>query len=135
MLLKRPMIPEFSSLNTISIVSLEDTHDSNITIKKEQAEAKQNLIEPFYISMDLHPQNNTLNEPVLIDSGANLNILLYEVWEALGKPRLIPTLMCIQNFSKIKTPILGTIFMKICNYHVLMIAILDWIALIISNTL
>ena len=48
-------------------------------------DTNQSFTEPFHIGLDLHTLKNTITERALIDSGADLNILSYEVWEALGK--------------------------------------------------
>ena len=96
-------LPPYVPLCPISVVSAKDTCDTDLREGKiihpraRKNDTNQNFTEPFHIGLDLHTLKNTITEPALIDSGADLNILSYEVWEALGKPRLIPTPMCIHH--------------------------------------
>ena len=49
----------------------------------------------------------------LIDSGADLNILSWNVWEAMGNPELTPTSINFVGFSANTTACLGKILLKV----------------------
>ena len=49
----------------------------------------------------------------LIDSGADLNIISWDVWEAMGNPELTPTSINFVGFSANTTACLGKILLKV----------------------
>ena len=78
-------LPSYVPLCTISVVSAKDTCDTKLQDGKlmhpraRQNDTNQNFTEPFHIGLDLHTLKTTIIEPAIIDSGADLNILSYEV--------------------------------------------------------
>ena len=70
--------------------SIQPQQGHLMTIRTKQIDVKQDLIEPFYIGLDLHTSKHIITELALIDSGANLNMLSYEFWEAYGEPLTPP---------------------------------------------
>ena len=72
------------------------------------------LVQPFTIKMDLVTAIHQLSSSALIDSGADCNVMSYDIWQFLGKPNLVPSKLTFQNFSGTHTTSLGKICVKIC---------------------
>ena len=47
------------------------------------------MVEPFTIAIDLLMQKTALSANNLIDSRADLNIISWEAWNAMGQPQLM----------------------------------------------
>ena len=54
---------------------------------------EEEFVDPFRIPLHLLLEKTTFKGNALIDSGADLNVLSWEVWNALGQPSLFPTKM------------------------------------------
>ena len=50
---------------------------------------EEEFVDPFHISIQLLTQRTHFEASAFINSGATCNTLSYDVWEALGKPKLI----------------------------------------------
>ena len=69
-------------------------------------------VDPFYIAINLLTEQKELKTHAFIDSGADVNVLSWDTWNALGRPGLQPTKREFLSFSKTGTTCLGCIYLK-----------------------
>ena len=71
------------------------------------------FVELFYIAINLLTERNELNTHAFIDSRADVNVISWETWDALGRSGLQqPTRREFLSFSKPQIACLGSICLK-----------------------
>ena len=68
--------------------------------KTGDAKAQRQSVEPFRLGINLLAQNNTVSTHALLDSGADFNVISWEMWNALGQPKLSHTELGFIGFHK-----------------------------------
>ena len=71
------------------------------------------IVEPFRVAIMIVTQKTTIGVNAFIDSGADLNILSWNAWDALGQPELTPTSINFVGFSANTTACLGFFLLKV----------------------
>ena len=84
-----------------------------LAVSVTEVEDELPIVKPFRIATKFVTQKTAIGVNAFIDSGANLNILSWNVWEALGQPELTPTLINFVGFSANTTACLGKILLKV----------------------
>ena len=69
---------------------------------------------PFKISLTVIDQQCRHMVNALVDHDVSLNVLSWEMWNALGQPTLSPTNLGFINFSQAEIACLGCICLKLC---------------------
>ena len=75
-------------------------------------EAEEFIVEPFTLYLQLLLATRETKEIALIDSRDDYNIMSYETWESLGKPKLSQSKLSFKNFSRLQTSSLGKFCVK-----------------------
>ena len=70
------------------------------------------LIEHFKVAINLLMKRTTILGNDFIDSGANLNVLSWDTWNAMGKSEITPSIVNFIGFFANATPCLGSLLVK-----------------------
>ena len=76
-------------------------------------DAEELTVKPFTINLQLVTVTHEWSATALIDSGADCNVMSYEMWVQLGKPELAPSMLSFKNFSRTQTTSLGKLCLKV----------------------
>ena len=79
---------------------MKTQHQANVLplLVNGNNEGDEFSIKTFTIKMDLVTTTHQLSSTTLIDSGANCNVMSYDIWQILGKLDLVPSKVTFQNF-------------------------------------
>ena len=69
---------------------------------------------PFRISLTVIDQQCRHMVNALVDQDVSLNVLSWEMWNALGQPTMSPTNLGFIKFSQAKITCLGCIYLQLC---------------------
>ena len=81
----------------------------------EELASSKSKCSPFRIPLTLLTQQCLRMVDTLIDQDGNLNVLTWEMWNALSQPKLSHTKLGFIKFSQVETTCLGCIYLQMCN--------------------
>ena len=84
-----------------------------LAVSVTKVENELPIVEPFRVAIKFVTQKTAIGVNAFIDLGADLNILSWNVWDALGQPELTPTLINFVGFSANTTACLGIFLLKV----------------------
>lgn len=84
-----------------------------LTLSVTNAEDKVMMVETFRFAINLLMYKKTLLANSLIDLGANLNVISWETWNAMGQLELTPSTLNFLGFSTVAIICLGILILKI----------------------
>ena len=84
-----------------------------LTLSFKSEDEEDPFVEPFCLGINLLSQKATLSTHALIESGADLNGISWEIWDAMGQPRLNPSNLRFIGFSQAESECLGSITFKV----------------------
>lgn len=71
-------------------------------------------VKPFTtINLQLVTTKCEQSTTALIDSGADCNVMSYDMWESLGKPKLVPSMLSFKSFFGTQIASLGKLCTKV----------------------
>ena len=84
-----------------------------LTLSFKSEDEEDQFVEPFRLEINLLAQKATVSTHALIDSGADLNVISWEIWDAMGQPKLDPSKLRFIGFSQVESECLGNITFKV----------------------
>ena len=84
-----------------------------LTLSFKSEDEEDQFVEPFRLEINLLAQKATVSTHALIDSGADLNVISWEIWDAMGQPKLDPSKLRFIGFSQAESECLGSITFKV----------------------
>ena len=58
-----------------------------LTLSFKEKDEENAIVEPFHLEINLLAQNNTVSTHAFFDSGSDFNVISWEMWDAMGKPK------------------------------------------------
>ncbi len=83
-----------------------------MAVTGQNAEHEDFKVKPFTIHLQLTTDTREQFTTAMIDSGADCNVMSYDMWESLGMPKLTPSMLIFKSFSGFQTPSLGKLHVK-----------------------
>ena len=80
-----------------------------LTLSSKSEDEEDPFVEPFCLEINLLSQKSTMSTHALIDSGTDLNVISWEIWDAMGQTRLNPPKLRFIGFSQAESDCLGSI--------------------------
>ena len=111
-------------VRVVSVIHSELGSSSNpkvpLTLQKERKATSledfaslESECSPFKVPLLMITQQCVHTAIALIDPGMSLNVLSWQIWDALGQPDLTPTKLCFINFEQAETDCLGCMSLKL----------------------
>ena len=63
-----------------------------------EEDAEELTVKPFTLHLQLVTSTHEQSPTALIDSGADCNVMSYDMWESLGKPELVYSMLSFKSF-------------------------------------
>ena len=77
-------------------------------------EKDEDVIPPFQLNLQLSTHRAQVASIALLNSGADQNIISYDLWDGLQQPKLSSSTVSFQSFSKSTTTSQGKCCLKLC---------------------
>ena len=113
---------EIVPVRVISVANIRTKDSINLKVPSvlhkatysEDLASSESECSPFRIPLTVITQKRLRTVDALIDQDGSLNVLSWEMWDALGQPKLSHTELGFINFLQTKTTCLGCIYLQLC---------------------